>query len=60
MTTREVREEIKKLVIEKGVESITNGDCLEIEVRTGATFSQVHKALRYFTYSPQTAKYRNR
>lgn len=59
MTTKEVRNEVKKLVLEKGVYDITNGDCVEIEKRTGATFMQVHKALEYFLYSPQTVKYRN-
>lgn len=58
MTTKEVRAEVKKLVLEKGIENITNGDCIEIEKRTGATFMQVHKACEYFQYSPQTAKYR--
>ncbi len=58
MTTKEVRAEVKKLVLEKGIYEVTNGDCLEIMNRTGATFMQVHKACEYFLYSPQTAKYR--
>lgn len=60
MTTTEIRNEMKKLVLAKGFENITNGDCNELQIRTGASFMQVHKALEYFTYSPRTAKYRNR
>lgn len=58
MTTKEVRNEIKKLLATKHISEVTNGDLTEIRKRTGATFDQVTAAHRYFCYSPQTAKYR--
>lgn len=58
-TLKEVRNEMKKLVLEKGFENITCGDCVDLQIKLNASFMQVHKALQYFTYSPQTAKYRN-
>ena len=58
MTAYEVRREIKKLVIEKGINNIINADLNEIHHRTGATYWQMQNALSYFRFSPQTAKYR--
>jgi hypothetical protein len=58
MTYKEVREEIKKLVISKGLKNILNADLNEIHERTGAGYCQMQNALSYFQYSPQTAKYR--
>lgn len=58
MTTMEVRAEIKKLVIRKGLNNILNADLNEIHERTGAGYCQMQNAISYFQYSPQTAKYR--
>lgn len=58
MTAIEVRNEIRKLVIEKGVDNIMAADLNEINERTGAEYCQMQNALRYFTYSPQAKKYR--
>lgn len=58
MTAYEVRREIKRLVIEKGINNIINADLNEIHHRTGATYCQMQNALSYFRFSPQTAKYR--
>jgi len=58
MTTMEVRAEIKKLVIRKGLNNILNADLNEIHERTGAGYCQMQNAISYFKYSPQTAKYR--
>jgi hypothetical protein len=54
----QVRKEIKKLVIKKGLENIINADLNEIQNRTGATCTQMQNAISYFQFSPQTAKYR--
>jgi hypothetical protein len=58
MTTMQVRAEIKKLVINKGLQNIINADLNEIHERTGAGYCQMQNAISYFQYSPQTAKYR--
>jgi len=58
MTNMEVRAEIRKLVITKGLDKIINADLNEIRDRTGAGVCQMQNALSYFRYSPQTAKYR--
>ena len=58
MTNLQVRAEIKKLVISKGLKNILNADLNEIHERTGAEYCQMQNALNYFQYSPQTAKYR--
>lgn len=58
MTYIEVRKEIKKLVIRKGVDNIINADLIEIHNRTGASYTDMQNAMSYFRYSPQTAKYR--
>lgn len=58
MTKKQVREEIKALVIKKGLNNILCADLNEINARTGATYGQMQDALNYFTYSKQTAKYR--
>ena len=59
MTTMQVRAEIKKLVISKGLQNILNADLNEIHERTGAGYCQMQNALSYFQYSPQAAKYRS-
>lgn len=58
MSTKEIRKEIKNLIIRKGLSGIINADLNEIHDRTGATYTQMQNALSYFKYSPQTAKYR--
>lgn len=58
MKYKEVREEIKVLVINKGLDNIINADLNEIHDRTGATYCDMQNALSYFRYSKQTAKYR--
>ena len=58
MTNMEVRKEIKALVIRKGLDGIVNADLNEIHERTGAAYGQMQNAMRYFKYSPRTAKYR--
>lgn len=58
MTAIEVRREIKKLVLKKGINNILNKDLNEIHDRTGATYTQMQNAMSYFRYSKQAAKYR--
>lgn len=58
MTVKEVRNELKKVILEKGIDNILNKDFNEIHDRTGATYAQLQNAMSYFRYSPQTAKYR--
>lgn len=58
MTYKEVKKEIKALVISKGLDNIINADLNEIHDRTGASYCQMQNAMSYFRYSPQTAKYR--
>lgn len=58
MTTKEVRKEIRNLVITKGLNNIINADLNEIHERTGATYTQMQNAINYFHFSPQAAKYR--
>lgn len=57
MSNMEVRAEIKKLVISKGLDNITGYDLNELNAK-GAGYCQMQNALSYFKYSPQTAKYR--
>lgn len=57
MTTYEVRNEIKNLIIAKGIKNIINRDLYEIRDK-GATWLQMQNALNYFEFSPQAAKYR--
>lgn len=58
MTIYEVRAEVKKVILAKGINNILNADLNEIHNRTGATYTQLQNACSYFRYSPQTAKYR--
>lgn len=58
MTNMEVRKEIKKLVVRKGLDNIINADLTEIRNRTGARYEQMTNVLNYFRFSPQAAKYR--
>ena len=58
ISTKEIREEIKRLVISKGLDNIINADLNEIHDRTGASYCDMQNAVSYFRYSKQTAKYR--
>lgn len=58
MTAMQVRAEIKKLVVSKGLDNIINADLNEIHDRTGASYCQMQNAISYFKYSPQAKKYR--
>lgn len=59
MTTKEIREEVKAVILTKGFANVTNRDVIEIQKKLGlSTSERVCSALRYFTYSKQTAKYR--
>lgn len=58
-TTKESREEIKRLVISKGIDNILNADLNEIHNRTGISYCEMQNAISYFRFSKQTAKYRN-
>lgn len=56
-TAKNARKEMIKLVSEKGITKITNGDITNLE-KQGYTFRELTAALRWLTYSPQMAKYR--
>ena len=56
--TKAVREEIKRVIISKGINNIINADLNEIHDRTGASYCEMQNAISYFRYSKQTAKYR--
>lgn len=58
MTQKEVRQEIKNLVVTIGLNNILNKHLNEIQARTGATSTQLQNALNYFQFSTQTKKYR--
>ena len=57
--TKEVRAEIKRLILNKGIDNILNADLNEIHNRTGASYCAMQNAISYFRYSKQTAKYRD-
>lgn len=57
-STKAVREEIKRVIIEKGLDNILNADLNEIHNRTGASYCEMQNAVSYFRYSKQAAKYR--
>ena len=54
-TAKEARKEIIAIAKAKG--TVLNSDLNELQER-GYTFSEVEAALKWFTYSPQAAKYR--
>lgn len=59
MTTKEIRNEVKALVLTKGLTNITNRDVWDLKNKLGLdSCKRVSAAIRYFTYSKQTAKYR--
>lgn len=57
-STKAVREEIKRVIIAKGLDNILNADLNEIHNRTGASYCEMQNAISYFRYSKQAAKYR--
>lgn len=57
-STKTVREEIKRVIIKKGLDNILNADLNEIHNRTGASYCEMQNAVSYFRYSKQAAKYR--
>lgn len=58
VSTKAVREEIKRVIIRKGIDNIINADLNEIHNRTGASYCDMQNAVSYFRYSKQAAKYR--
>lgn len=57
-TYKQTKNEMKKLVIAKGVDEILNADFNRL-VAEGHDSVNVHNAFNYFCYSPQAAKYRS-
>ena len=53
----EARKEMIALVERKGLNGIINADLNELQEQ-GYTYGELAAALRWLTYSPQTAKYR--
>lgn len=51
--TKQVREAVKNLIIEKGANNILNRHITEVVERIGCTYCDVQNAMSYFRYSPQ-------
>lgn len=56
-TYKESKAEIKKLVIELGINGIYNYH-LNALAKQGHTYANLGNALNYFMYSPKASKYR--
>lgn len=56
--TKQVRDAVKNLIIEKGANNILNRHITEVVERIGCTCCDVQNAMSYFRYSPQQAKFR--
>lgn len=56
--TKQVRDAVKNLIIEKGANNILNRHITEVVERIGCTYCDVQNAMSYFRYSPQQAKFR--
>jgi hypothetical protein len=56
--TKQVRDTVKNLIIEKGANNILNRHITEVVERIGCTYCDVQNAMSYFRYSPQQAKFR--
>ena len=56
--TKQVRDAVKNLIIEKGANNILNRHITEVVERIGCTYRDVQNAMSYFRYSPQQAKFR--
>ena len=57
MTYLQTRKEIKKLVLQVGIDGIYNYHINEL-VAQGHNSTNIQNAISYFRYSSQTAKYR--
>jgi hypothetical protein len=57
MTVKELREEIKRIIIAQGGE-IYNFNYNNLKARYGITVTQFQNTVSYFQYSPQQAKFR--
>lgn len=55
--TKQVRDAVKNLIIEKGANNILNRHITEVVERIGCTYCDVQNAMSYFRYSPQQAKF---
>lgn len=56
--TKQVRDAVKNLIIEKGANNILNRHITEVVERIGCTYCDAQNAMGYFRYSPQQAKFR--
>nr|DAF20141.1 MAG TPA: hypothetical protein [Caudoviricetes sp.] len=56
--TKQVRDAVKNLIIEKGANNILNLHITEVVEKIGCTYCDVQNAMSYFRYSPQQAKFR--
>lgn len=56
--TKQVRDTVKNLIIEKGANNILNHHITEVVERIGCTYCDVQNAMSCFRYSPQQAKFR--
>lgn len=57
--TKQVRTEVKKLIMKIGYRNILNRHVTEIVEKIGCTYCDVQNAMSYFKYSPQQEKFRN-
>lgn len=57
MTYIQTRKAVKELILKVGVDGVYNYHINEL-TEQGHDSRNVHNALNYFKYSPQTAKYR--
>ena len=56
--TKQVRDAVKNLIIEKGANNILNRLFTEVVESIGCTCCDVQNAMSYFRCSPQQAKFR--
>ena len=56
-TYKETKAEIKKLVIQFGINGVTGYHIVDL-MDQGHNVTNLQNAMSYFKYSPQTAKYR--
>lgn len=56
--TKQVRDAVKNLIIEKGANNILNRHITEVVERISCTYCDVQNAMSYFRYSPQQEKFR--
>lgn len=58
VTTKQIRNAVKNLIIEKGIDNILNCHVTEVVEKLGCTYCDVQNAMSYFRYSPQQSKFR--